>query len=161
MDKWNDNKISKEEQRKNRADTMNAVNKYLNETSKELKKDISEQGFKLNKEHKLYKKDRERLYAILDKRPIFRSILEVSEYSIVLNVDAHYQVTKCGCNYFKNYLYIWDNQADKQYIQEKELRTDYTAEELQQAEQELDKNKEQQRELKNRQYELERLTINR
>ena len=155
----NDNNITREEQRTNRAKSMNEVHAYINETSKELKEDIAKHGFTLNNNYKLYKKDKERLYAILDKIKIFRAFLDVSEYSICLNVDTHYQVAKCGCNYYKNYIYIWDNQANKPYEQSKDLRTDITAEELQQAEKELDQNKEQQRELKSKQYELERFVL--
>jgi len=138
----------------NRAECINKVHTYINDTMPELIKAFA-QGYKLNNDNRLHKKDKERINAILDKRTHFRAFLETSQYSIVLNADDHYQVAQFGCNYYKQYVYVWDHQAGKPYDFKPLPMT--STKELEQAQKELAKLEDQKYEIRKKISKLERL----
>ena len=105
----------------NRAVCMSRIHHYCNEVVPELLKEL-EKGFKITVNHQFHKKDEERFKAILDnqekttsyKNPL-RAYIEVNEFSIILNVDTHYQVSEHGCSYYKQYAYLYNRQSSPHY----------------------------------------------
>lgn len=143
---------------KNRAECINKVHTYLNETAKEIQEELAK-GFRINNDFRLYKKDKERIDAIIDKRPHFRAILKTNEYSIALWVDDNYQNTPnypsggYGCCYYGKTVYLWDNNSNKPY--ELKALPLTSCKELENAEIELREVEDKISSLRSRKYELE------
>ncbi len=102
---------------KDRASCMNKVHENCNNLVPELLEALKE-GFKLTVNSQFFKKDKDRLNAIIDKhrsgnKP--RVYLECNEYSIILNVDDHYSTGEHGCEYYKQYVYLYSIASAKAY----------------------------------------------
>ncbi len=125
----------------NRAICMNGVHNYINDVVPRLIKEL-EKGFKLTNDFQLFKKDKERIYKIVESIPQVRAFLRVSEFSIVLNVDDNYTSRKpdkngcSSCTYYKQYAYVWDVKNSEAY-EFKPLEM-VTKEQLEMAEKELE-----------------------
>jgi len=110
----------------NRAICMNKVHDFINMIVPKLQKELNK-GFKLNKHSQLFKKDKERIYKIIESAlpvppgnfPVLRAYLRVNEYSMLLEVDDNYVVRKhadgqgCTVNYYKRSIYIWEIRDNK------------------------------------------------
>lgn len=114
----------------NRVDCMNRVHEYANYAAPEMLKGLSE-GFKLTNDYQFYKKDKERLLAILariDERCILSggstgrrnssAWLRSDEYNIVLEIhDCYaekYHSDGSGgytTGYYKRTVYLWNHKA--------------------------------------------------
>lgn len=118
---------------KNRAECMNAVNKYVNNVVPLLINELKK-GFQVKSGNEsFFKKDKERLDKILciGKGGTIRAWIQVDKYAIILNVDGRYSTGENGCDYFKQYPYLYD-RADSKYYKFEPLKLT-TLKELEQA----------------------------
>ena len=67
-----------------------------------------EEGFKVKSDYSLYKKDSDDIKAIFVNEPYIRTFLQVSEYSIYLDVDHTYQTGEYSCTYLKRSIWVGD-----------------------------------------------------
>ncbi len=140
---------------KNRAECMNKVHSYINEIAPKVKTEL-DKGYKLTVDFQLFKKDKERIQAIIDSVPHFRAFLRVNEFSITLEVDDTYYVQRYHdgtlgiVDYYKKTAYLVDVMNSKDY--DLELLPTITEEELIQAKKDEERLEEEIRGLKDELY---------
>jgi len=150
----------------NRAICMNKVHDYINNIVPKLHEEFKK-GFKLTNSFDLFKKDKERIYKVIDSLlpkqkgnfPTLRAFLKVNEYSISLEVDDNYIVTKhegggATVNYYKKWVYIWNMQEGANDFKPLEM---VSKEELEKAEVRLEELQKEKDKIQNEIYDIERL----
>ncbi len=114
----------------NRAKCINAVHNYANKIQSKLVESLAE-GFRLTDGHQLYKKDKDRVQAVIDGFPCELSQgssgrrgssawLRCNQYSITLEISDNYPAKYHGdgsgsysCEYYKRTVYLWNHQEGK------------------------------------------------
>jgi hypothetical protein len=110
----------------NKAAAMNKLHTWANEACPLIIEELKS-GFKLNADGSLCKKDKARFDHILSRAP-FRAFLDFSKYSVWLKTDISYSVGEFGCNYYKYHFCVHSNDGYAPLFTE--LKTDITADYL-------------------------------
>lgn len=89
----------------NRVEAVNVIHDYINKMVPVLLTHLKK-GFSVKVDDTLFKKDADAVQKILRAHPIFRSILEINNYSITLSVDNTYRNSDHSCEYVNVTYYI-------------------------------------------------------
>lgn len=142
--------MNKKQALENKVKRINELHSYLNEKVPLLIESLNN-GFSISVNETLFKKDKERLYSIIDNKNIdVRAWLHVDKYSISMEADVNYPNAEdkngySSYEYYKKYAYLYDiiNNKPNEFIPFEMI----TVEQIEQAEIELDKAEKEYREL--------------
>ena len=90
---------------------VNELHQWINDNFKEIKR-LTDNARYIQNGMALSKKDKEAVSHILKGSP-FRAYIEITEYSVILNTDITYKTGESGCHYYKQYIYLKDNDTFK------------------------------------------------
>lgn len=94
----------------NRVECMNKVNNYINRVVPALLKEL-DKGFSITNSLQFFKKDKSRFDTIMGNHS--RAYIAINKYSIGLKVSDHYSVGKHSCDYYDQYIYLYNRQSNE------------------------------------------------